>query len=542
MTGDPGVQEMQRFTAQLAASALPASIGDFVRERARSLGERTAAIWFEQGREVSFAELDRRSDAVAAGLLARGLRKGAHVAVMLPNVPEFLFTWFAIAKLGAVMVPVNVGYTGAELDYLLDQSDAQALVIDAAYLPALAAMRRRPAVLSEEMVFVRGHPGEGQGSLDALLTTETPFDPPWPVTASDLASLQYTSGTTGFPKGCMLPQDYWILLSHAAGVGSAELGVERMLLWAPFFYMDPQWQFLMSMKLGATAYIAERMSLSRFFGWLRDYAIHYTYFPEAALKTLPPGPQDADFRLRYINAFGWSPEAIAEAERRFGLIARDSFGMTEIGAGMMMPIAATDKLDSRSCGLPAPFRAVRVVDAAGRECPPGEPGELQVKGRSILWGYYKNPSANAGAFDGEWFRTGDLFIQDAEGYLRIVGRLKDMIRRSGENIAAREVESVMDEYPDVEESAALPVPDPLRKEEVKAYLKLRAGVTPESFALQAFLDHCARHLAAFKVPRYLAFIDEFPRTPSHKISKPTLIASADDLRIGAYDRIDGIWR
>lgn len=540
MSNDPGAMEMARFARQLTDTTLPPSIGDFVRERAQTLGDQTAAIWFEKGIEVSYAELDRRSDAVAAGLMAQGLRKGAHVAVMLPNVPEFLFTWFAIAKLGCVMVPVNVGYTGAELDYLLNQSDAQALVLDEAFLPALNAMQKRPEVLDDARVFVRGTPQPGQGALASLMA-DAAFAAPWPVTAADLASLQYTSGTTGFPKGCMLPQDYWMLLSHSAALGAGELGVERTLLWAPFFYMDPQWQLLMSMKLGAVAYIAERLSLSRFFDWVREYQIHYTYFPEAVLKALPRSEADKSVALRYINAFGWSPEGIAEAEERFGLIARDSFGMTEIGAGMMMPHAATHKLQSRSCGLPAPFREVRIVDATGQPCPADTPGELQVRGRSILWGYYKNPAANAEAFVGEWFRTGDLFTQDSEGYLRIVGRIKDMIRRSGENISAREVEAVANAHPEVEESAALPVPDPLRKEEVKICLKLRDGVAQDAFDIDAFLAHCAQHLAAFKVPRYVGFVDSFPRTASHKISKPTLISASNDLRDGAYDRVKGQW-
>jgi long-chain acyl-CoA synthetase len=413
-------------------------------------------------------------------------------------------------------------------------------VLDAAFLPTLSAMQKRPAVLEDARIFVHGTPQPGQVALASLMADAT-FTAPWPVAATDLASLQYTSGTTGFPKGCMLPQDYWVLLSHSAALGAAEQGVGRTLLWAPFFYMDPQWQLLMSMKLGAVAYIAERLSLSRFFDWVRDYRVHYTYFPEAVLKSLPRSEADSAIELRYINAFGWSPEAIAEAEERFGLIARDSFGMTEIGAGMMMPHAATHKLQSRSCGLPAPFREVRIVDADGQPCAPGIPGELQVRGRSILWGYYKNPAANAAAFDGDWFRTGDLFTQDAEGYLRIVGRIKDMIRRSGENISAREVEAVANAHPDVEESAAVPVPDPLRKEEVKIYLKLREGVSADTFDMAVFLTHCATHLAAFKLPRFVAFIDAFPRTASHKIAKPRLIEGAANLREGAYDRIEKRW-
>src|SRR5690606_8040543 len=189
------------------------------------------------------------------------------------------------------------------------------------------------------------------------------------------------------------------------------------------------------------------------------------------LKTLEPSDRDKEMSLRYINAFGWSPASVREAEERFGVIARDSFGMTEIGAGMLVPVSATHKLDKRTCGVAAPFRETRVIGEDGRECAPGEAGELQIRGRSILLGYYKRPDANAESFDGDWFRTGDLFIRDEDGYLSIVGRIKDMVRRSSENISAREVEAVLEELEQVEEAAVVPVPDPLRKEEVKAYLK-----------------------------------------------------------------------
>ncbi len=543
MSLDPGVAETRRLREKLEAMNLSLSIGSFVKERASALGDRPAANWFEAGITLSYRDLDTKSDHLAAALLARGVRKGAHVALMLPNAPEAVISWFAIAKLGAVMIPVNTAYTGTELDFLLNQSDAQAMIIDSAYVKALDAMTRRPEFLADERIFVRGGDAARLGSLDALLAERQEFTAPWVVSAGDLVSLQYTSGTTGFPKGCMLTHDYWMLLSHTVGVAMADLGVERSLLWAPFFYMDPQWQLLMTMQLGGTAYIAQRMSLSRFFGWVRDHAINYTYFPEAALKTLPRDADEGLRSLKYINAFGWSPDSIREAEERIGVVARDSFGMTEIGAGMMMPVASGLQPDRISCGIDAPYRETRIVDENGRECAAGEPGELQVRGRSILWGYYKRPDANATSFDGDWFRTGDMFIRDPDGYLRIVGRLKDMVRRSGENIAALEVETALTEFHAIEEAAVVPVPDPLRKEEVKAYLKLKPEFGREDLVLDELFTHCAAHLAAFKIPRYVAIIEgDFPRTPSRKVAKRKLVEDQDDLRLGAYDRVDGLWR
>lgn len=541
MTIDPGIAEIRKITEQLAATAFPISIGAFVAERAATMGDAPAAVWFEDGLTLSYADLHERSDALAEALLARGIRKGAHVALMMSNVPEFVLSWFALAKLGAVLVPVNTAYTSTELDFLLNQSDSQALIVDAALLPAFESMTRRPSCLDDGRVFVRGG-GAPYVSLDALLAEDRAWTAPWPVVSTDLASLQYTSGTTGFPKGCMLTHDYWLLLAFSAAAGMGADRIRRSLLWAPFFYMDPQWQLLMTMQLGGTAYVAKRLSLTRFFDWVRDLEINYTSFSEVALKALPPGPADKQMALRYVNAWGWAPASVREAEERFGVVARDSFGMTEIGAGILMPVAAVHKLDTRTCGVPAPFRETRIVGEDGRECAVGEAGELQVRGRSILLGYYKRPDANADSFDGDWFRTGDLFIRDADGYLSIVGRIKDMVRRSSENISAREVEAVLEELPEVEEAAVVPVPDPLRKEEVKAYLKLKPGVDRKGFSLDALFDHCRQRLAAFKVPRYVGFVDDFPRTPSHKIAKQKLIAAAGDLRTGAYDRVDGLWR
>lgn len=541
MTIDPGIAEMQEATRKLAALDFPVSIGAFVAERAATMGDTPAAVWFEDDISLSYADLHRRSDTLAAALLERGIRKGAHVALMMPNVPEFVVAWFALTKLGAVMVPTNTAYTSTELDYLFNQSDTQALIIDASFLPALEGMKKRPDCLDDARVFVRGAHGP-YASLDAMLTEDREWHAPWPVVSTDVTSLQYTSGTTGFPKGCMLTHDYWLLLALSAATGMGEDEVKRTLLWAPFFYMDPQWQLMMTMQMGGTAYIARRMSLTRFFDWVRDLEINYTYFPEAALKALPRSEADGQMSLRYINAFGWSPASVREAEERFGVIARDSFGMTEIGAGMLLPAAATHKLDKRTCGIAAPFRETRVIGDDGKECGPGEIGELQVRGRSILLGYYKRPDANAESFDGEWFRTGDLFVRDEDGYLSIVGRIKDMVRRSSENISAAEVEGVIEDLPQVEEVAVVPVPDALRKEEVKAYLKLRPGVSREDFSLDALFEHCRERLAAFKVPRYVGFIDDYPRTPSHKIAKQKLIAAAGDLRADSFDRVDNIWR
>jgi crotonobetaine/carnitine-CoA ligase len=208
---------------------------------------------------------------------------------------------------------------------------------------------------------------------------------------------------------------------------------------------------------------------------------------------------------------------------------------------MFMPIERVDKVGSGSCGLPCPFRECRIVGEDGQPVPQGEIGELQIRGPGIMLGYYNNPEATAEALRDGWFSTGDLFRQDEEGFFSIVGRKKDMIRRSGENIAAREVETVLAAAPGVAEVAVVGVPDPLRGEEVKAYLRLKEGVAADRQVLDGIVAAAQAGLAPFKVPRFYAFVEDFPRTASLKIAKPRITAGVADLRAGAFDRVSGSW-
>ncbi len=544
MNQDPGVIEQARLNKEAEALPLPETLGAFVRERAETLGDQTAAVWFDEDIAMSYRELDNAADRLASSLTAHGVRKGAHVAVMLPNVPAFAITWFALGRIGAVLVPVNVAYTGAELGFVLNNSDAQTLIIDAEYLDTFRTMDDRPALLDDKRVIVHGKGPDGFADWQDLADNgDAPFETPTPVTASDLLNLQYTSGTTGFPKGCMLTHEYWMMLGMVAGFmrGGADQ-IRNVLIWAPFFYMDPMWQLLMAMQLGGTAYIARRMSLSKFMDWLEDYEIHYCAFPEPALKHYPPSPRDKQLKLAYVSVFAWRGQAHNEVEERFGVIARDTFGMTEIGAGTTVPWNAGHMTGKGSCGLPAPYRELKIVDDDGNTVAQGDVGELWVTGRAILWGYYKRPDANAENFRGRWFRTGDLARQDENGYYYIVGRIKEMIKRAGENISAREVEAVLRDMDQVDEAAVVPVPDPMRREEVKAYIILRPEVAREDCPPETVLAHCEGRLAKFKLPRYIAYTDDLPRTPTNKIAKQRLIRGVDDLRMDAFDAVDGVWR
>jgi len=527
----------------IEATQLSANIWSLVEERVAANPGKPMWTFFEEAQNgtATYDEVKALVERTAAALYTAGVRKGSHVAVMLPNIPQFPTTWLAIAKLGAVMVPVNIGYTGRELFYVLTDSDAAFLVIHSDCLPAYAALDGEPPFAGENVLVVGTAP-DGARELGALIASAPalPYDLPQPE-IDDLVNIQYTSGTTGFPKGCMLTHRYWLTLSLVAEMrGGQEEQATNILAAQPFFYMDPQWLTLMAMRAGGQIFVARRASSSRFMDWVRKFDIHYCLFPEIVYRN-PEQPEDSDNKLKRISIFGLDKTQHADLERRYNTVARESFGMTEVGPALFVPREATHMVGSGSCGIPAPFREAKIVDPDGNEVAPGEVGELCLRGPGIMRGYYKKPEANDASFLGDWFRTGDLFWKDEQGFHYIVGRLKDMIRRSGENIAAREVESVLREIPGVLEAAAVGVKDPARGEEVKAYLVLQPGATPNDVTPDKVFSHCQARLAAFKIPRFLEYRDALPKTPSEKIAKQKLVAERPDLRVGSYDRIAGAW-
>jgi crotonobetaine/carnitine-CoA ligase len=354
-------------------------------------------------------------------------------------------------------------------------------------------------------------------------------------------NIQYTSGTTGWPKGCLLTQRYWLTCAKSYA-HSDGLRYRRIFSANPFFYMTPQWLMLMAFFHRATHYVAPYLSLTRYVEWLRRYEIDFCWFPMDILVQTEPGPDETKLHLVRGNLAIHRAELHGELERRFRFKARAAFGMTEIGTGLIMPIEADEMVGSGSCGIAGPFREVRIADPEGRTVQTGQSGELLIRGPGIMRGYYKKAEATAAAFHGDWFRSGDLAIQDADGFVTIKGRIKEMIRRAGENISATEIEEALLAIPGIAEAAALPVPDDLRGEEVKAYVVLAEGRTAADLPPERIIDHCSRRLAAFKVPRLIEYrTAPLPRSTSGKVRKPDLVAEKADLRQGCWDRVAGGW-
>ena len=527
----------------LEQEPLPAHVGALLDLAVAEAGDRDAWNFFEGAGPLSYRELQRSVNRVANALIDWGVGKGTHVAAMLPNIPEMPTLWLALARLGAVMVPVNIRYTARELRYVVDDAEVEFLVVHADHAHLLGQTGDDGARLNLEPGCIATVGGEVppyqpfetlvQGRSDRL-------DDAGAVSQDDLLNIQYTSGTTGFPKGCMLTHRYWLSSGKVNGLRDG-LRFERILAPTPFFYLDPQWLLLVAFYQRGTLYVAERQSATRFAGWLRDHRINFCLFPEAAYKQAPH-PKDGDTVLARANVYGIRREIHADLRRRFNAPAMEAFGMTEVGPCLYMPLDREDMIGSGSCGIPAPFRQCRVVDEDGQDVPAGRTGELVVRGPGIMLGYYRKPDANREAFFNDWFRTGDLFTRDERGYHFIVGRLKDMVRRSSENIAAREVEAVLRGLPEILEAAVVAVPDAFRGEEVKAYIVLQADARAAGLGVERVFQHCEANLATFKVPRYVEFVEALPKTPSEKVAKGALVASKPDLRVGAFDRVESRWR
>lgn len=524
---------------RIEAQSLPLNLGQLLDAAAADAIDRVVLNFFEAGEQLTYGQLQQRVNKLANGLLARGIGKGTHVGVMLPNIAAFPISWLALARIGAVMVPINTAYTPRELKFVLATGDVSCLI---AHESCMEIVREANAGgLPEDRVFVVGAAQGGSQAWEGIGEAQPDGTPPgaYEVRLSDPLNIQFTSGTTGFPKGATLSQEYWLVIGKQAAFRDGK-AYQRLLASTPFFYMDPQWQLVMAMYHRATLYVARRQSASRYMQWVREHRIQFGLLPEVVMKQ-PPSPLDAQNEVIRMNVYGVSKQLHAAIEQRFNLAAREAYGMTEIGSALCAPLEAADTVGSGSCGVVAPFREVRIVDEDRAPVASGEVGELQVRGRGILQCYYKNPEATAAALRDGWFRTGDLFRQDERGYFYIVGRIKDMIRRAGENVSAREVEAVIIAAPEVAEAAVVPVKDEVRGEEIKAYIVLRAQKTDAAEVLPRLIEHCQRSLAAFKVPRYFAFVEALPKTVSEKVAKAQLIQQSQSLQQRSYDRVASAW-
>ena len=518
------------------------SVGHLLQEAAQEHQDKTLFIYESQ--KLSYAEVDMRTNRLANALKNLGVGKGDKVSVMLPNGVEFPITWLAIAKLGAVMVPTNINYKEHDLAYILSDSDASAIILHRDYLALLESVRSQLPLLNK--IIVLGDTPAKYDSFAEITASASDQFTIKDVGENDLLNIQYTSGTTGFPKGCMLTHRYWLLIGITASKQYKALPDDVDLTAQPFYYMDPQWNTILCILFGIPLVIMHRFSPSQFWQTVKLHNVTWFYvlgtMPFYLLKQEANPEIEQNHNLRFVLCSGIVPQFHAVFEQRWRVPWREVYGMTETGGDLMVPLDDVESVGSGAMGVPISTKEAKVVDESGHEVAQGQIGELIIRGEPMMLGYWKKPEETTATIVDGWLHTGDLVYKDKKGYFHWTGRLKDMIRRAGENISAVEVEGVLMEHAKIKLAACVPIPDELRGEEVKAYIVLQGGESQETVPPETIIEFAKQKLAYFKVPRYLEYVPDLPRTPSERVEKHKLIAAKKDLRVGSYDAVEKIWR
>jgi acyl-CoA synthetase (AMP-forming)/AMP-acid ligase II len=520
-------------------NASPATLTELLDARIQRHPDKLALTF--KDKRWTYAEFGREVERAALGFAALEVKRGDHIALFLPNCGEFLFAVFALSKIGAVFVPLNPQYTAEEAEYVLRHSEASLCVTAPELLPLLDTVRGGCPDL-KQVVATGQASGSSVLAWDSFLAAGTrPASPPQ-IDPEALASITYTSGTTDRPKGVMLSQYAYAFAPRMRARALGWNEDDRVLCVLPLFHVNALCHTCLAMlSVGGSIVLTEKFSASRFWQEVREHGITTSSLMRTIpqiLLSLPERPDDGDNPLRLIVTL-LSPEMHVRFEERFGCKGVPSYSLTEDILSCIGPLdMPREKLGS--CGVPlAPeVHRIEIHDENGTRLPAGQPGEIVKRSPTVMKGYYKNAEATAKALKDGWLYTGDLGYLDQDGYLYFVDRLKDMVRRGDENISSEEVERVLNSHPAVAESAVIAVPDVIRGEEVKAYIVLKSPAMPASVPPREIWGFCKPHLAAFKIPRYIEYREELPKTPSSKVQKNVLREESKAPRSRVFDRLN----
>ncbi len=494
------------------------------------------------GRHITYGEFMARCRSAATMFRRLGIQHGDRVCIFLPNVPEVLYTWFGLSLIGGITVTINTAYRRDEMAFILNNAEASALVAHESLIDVATQAADIAPCIQHRLFVGAGDVPDGWQSYSDLLAGSPELDELPAVSPTDIAVLQYTSGTTGNPKGVMVTHQMYVSAGQGFARWTQATPDDRFFTCLPYFHANAQYYSTMgTLASGATLVVQDRFSASRFWQQVRDAratVVNFIGMMMPVLSKNDPSPDDADNPVRlFYGSPAFSPEFLAEFEQRFGTDIIVGFGMTETCYGTIEDIRGERR--PNSSGLPRQHpdpsfgNTVRIVDDAGVPVPNGQPGEITIQNPATMPGYWRNAEQTAESLRDGWLFTGDLGWLDDDNFLYFVDRKKDVIRRRGENISSQEVEDVIKRHESVLDCAIIAVPSELGEDEVKAYVTPRPGA---SVAPEEVVYWCAEHLAYFKVPRYIEIRDELPRTPSLRVRKDVLRQEREDLISGCFDR------
>ncbi len=482
--------------------------------------------------DYTYAQALQSANELSGRYAAAGYGKGQRIAVMLDNRAEFFLHFLALNKLGAGVVPVNSGFSSGEISYVINHSDACLVLC----LPEHKEKVRTALALEEtEIPFI------DTGAMADLPPCSSTRPAAGPPDKNTEVAVLYTSGTTGIPKGCMLNNDYFVCMGkwYANIDGYCELtfAKERMLTPLPLVHMNALCSMMAMIMSGGCIIQLDRFHASDWWETVRESnasCLHYLGVIPAILLNQPETPaDDLGGQVKFGFGAGVDPKHLQRFEKRFGFPLVEGWAMTETGTYVCITANKEPRhIGTRCIGRAPEVIEYRLVDEQGNDVPPGQPGELLIRAKGdnprkgFFSGYYKNREETDKVWEGGYFHTGDVMRVSEDGSFHFVDRRKNIIRRSGENIASVEVENVLFQHPAVAQCVATPIYDELRGEEVGVCVILNEGVAPNADTAHALFDFCREKLVYYKTPAYYMFRTDLPMTASQKIQRGEIKALA----------------
>lgn len=493
---------------------------------------RTAAVYGIAAEELTYEDAMDEVEHWIEQLSAAGYGPGMRIALLLENRPVYFLILLAANHLGMSVVPINPDLRSAELEYLIGHAEPALIIAIPSRIADLQAAINAAGIKARAVTIQDDLPRPRRDAVIATLTQEE---------AHREAAMLYTSGTTGQPKGCVLNNTYFTELGlnyvGMGGIAALRGEGERMITPLPLFHMNAMcFSFMGMLQVGGCLIVVDRFHPTTWWEDVRDSratCLHYLGVMPSILMGMPASDQDRAHNVRFGFGAGIDPKLHAPFEERFGIPLCEGWAMTETGAGATISNQGHDRLVGQSSLGPVPdWLEVKLVNEEGAEVGKGAPGELLVRRaksdpkKGFFTEYFKNPEATAEAWEGGWFHTGDVVREGKGGNIFFVDRRKNVIRRSGENIAAVEVESVLMRHPDISAAGVTAVPDDVRGDEVFACLTV---ADPSTQKAEELVQWALGQMAYYKVPGYIAFVDGLPLTATQKIQRGDLKRWAAEL-------------